>query len=197
MEQIIEYVMRGNTTQLSDHAFVAELETWIRFNVGEAVTKKDGLFAAAVGNPTLPRWLGSALMPWFITPASENEKYAMQVRSSSGVAVFVSAADGKTHWVEAGCCYERFALQATALGIRDAMLNQPVEVVTLRPHFAPSIGGDRRAAGPDRAIRLRTGNPAIIAAPGGIRTRLKPRWRTAAAQVGVRPLPRTAHPRLR
>ena len=30
---------------------------------------------------------------------------------------------GETHWVEAGRCYERFALQSTALGIRTAMIN--------------------------------------------------------------------------
>lgn len=50
-----------------------------------------------------------------------------------------------THWVEAGRCYERFALQAAALGIRNAMLNQPVEVLALRPQFANllEIGGRR------------------------------------------------------
>jgi len=34
--------------------------------------------------------------------------------------------------VEAGRAYERFALTATALGIKNAFLNQPVEVAELR-----------------------------------------------------------------
>jgi hypothetical protein len=51
------------------------------------------------------------------------------VRCSVGIAVFVGLAPDKAHWVEVGRCYERLALQATALGVRNAFLNQPVEAV--------------------------------------------------------------------
>src|ERR1700730_6615186 len=34
------------------------------------------------------------------------------------LAISVPDADDKAHWVEAGRCYERFALQSAALGIR-------------------------------------------------------------------------------
>ena len=41
--------------------------------------------------------------------------------------------------------YERFALQSSALGIRNAMLNQPVEVSMLRPQLAAFlVVGKRR-----------------------------------------------------
>ena len=39
-----------------------------------------------------------------------------------------------------GRSYERFALQATALGIRTAMLNQTVEVIGQRAEFAQFLG---------------------------------------------------------
>jgi hypothetical protein len=72
-----------------------------------------------------------------------------------GIAVFVSDADSKAHWVEAGRCYERFALQATVLGIRNAFLNQPVEVANVRPQFAGHLGvGSRR---PDLVVRFGRG----------------------------------------
>ena len=71
---------------------------------------------------------------------SENDKYAQHIRSSSGLAVFVSDADDKAHWVEAGRCYERFALQATVLGIRNAMVNQAVEVPAVRQQLAALLG---------------------------------------------------------
>ena len=71
---------------------------------------------------------------------TESDKYAGQTRSSSGMAVFVSAVDDKTHWIEAGRCYERFARQATALGIRNAMLNQAVEVPAMRQQLAGFLG---------------------------------------------------------
>ena len=54
-----------------------------------------------------------------------------------------------------GRCYERFALQATALEIRNAFLNQPVEVQSVRPRFATAIGlaGQR----PDLVVRIGRG----------------------------------------
>lgn len=151
-EQVLEFVMRGNTTQFADHAFMAELKSWLRFNAADALSMRDGLYAATTGNPNVPRWVGSAMLSWFITAASENQKYARQVRSSAGIAVFISERDDPAHWIEAGRCYERFALQATALGIRNAMLNQPVEVAALRPHFAELMGvsGGR----PDLIVRF-------------------------------------------
>lgn len=63
-----------------------------------------------------------------------------QVRSSAGIAVFVGQTADKAQWVEVGRCYERFALQATALGIRNAFLLQPVEVAALRSPFAAALG---------------------------------------------------------
>jgi hypothetical protein len=143
---------------MTDPAFVEELKSWIRFGAEEAARTGDGLFAGASGNPTMPRWLGSRMMSLFFTTKSENERYARQIRNSAGIAVFVSDANDRTHWVEAGRCYERFALQATALGIRNAFLNQPVEVGSIRPQFASALGlGDRR---PDLVVRFGRG-PAM------------------------------------
>ena len=80
------------------------------------------------------------------------------MRSSAGIAVFVGQAADKAHWVEVGRCYERFALQAAALGIRNAFLNQPLEVAALRPPFAAAMGlaGQR----PDLVVRFGRG-PAL------------------------------------
>lgn len=155
LEQVLEYVVQANTAQMGDPAFVAELKAWIRFSDAEAVRTGDGLFSRSTGNPAVPRWLASPLFSVFVRTGSENEKYARQLRSSAGIAVFVSRANDKAHWVEAGRCYERFALQATALGIRNAFLNQPVEVSALRPQFAGFLGiGQRR---PDLVVRFGRG----------------------------------------
>ena len=155
MEKILEFVVQGNTAQMNDPAFVEELKSWIRFGGDEAVRTGDGLYSATSGNPSLPRWLGSLLFGLFFTKKSENDKYARHLRSSAGIAIFVSDASDATHWVEVGRCYERFALQATALGIRNAMLNQPVEVATLRPQFAAHLGiGSGR---PDLVVRFGRG----------------------------------------
>jgi hypothetical protein len=155
MEKIIEYVVEGNTAQMNNPAFVEELKAWIRFGRQEAVRTGDGLFSGSSGNPSVPRWLGSLLFGMLFTSKSENDKYARHVRSSAGIAIFVSEANDKAHWVEAGRCYERFALQSTALGIRNALVNQPVEVSALRPQFAAYLGvGGRR---PDLVVRFGRG----------------------------------------
>jgi hypothetical protein len=155
MEGVLEYVVAANTAQMGDAAFVAELKTWIRFDAGEAERTGDGLFSGTTGSPVLPRWLGSRLMGLFFTPKSENERYVRQIRNSAGIAVFVSEGSDKAHWIDAGRCYERFALQATALGIRNALLNQPVEVGSIRPQFASAIGlGSQR---PDLVVRFGRG----------------------------------------
>ena len=61
VEQVLAYVIEGNTAQINDPAFVEELKSWIRFNQQEAISKGDGLFTKSSGNPTAPHWLGGIL----------------------------------------------------------------------------------------------------------------------------------------
>lgn len=154
MEKILGLVMQGNTTQLSEAAFVKELKQWVRFGAAEAVKTGDGLYSASSGNPSAPSWLGGPLFDLMLSDKSENDKCAKQIRSSAGIAVFVSNVNDKTHWIEAGRCYERFALQATSMGIRNAMLNQPVEVPAMRKQLAGFLGTGSR---PDLVVRFGRG----------------------------------------
>lgn len=155
IEHVLDFVIQGNTTQMGDKAFVNELKRWIRFNGADAVRLGDGLFSKSSGNPEAPAWLGGLMFDFFFTPKAENEKYVKHLRSSAGVAVFAGAKEDKAHWVEVGRSYERFALQATALGIRTAHVNMPVEVASLRPKFGESMGlGGTR---PDLVIRFGRG----------------------------------------
>lgn len=155
MENVLDFVVQGNTAQMRDPAFVRELKAWLRFNGRQAARQGDGLFSGSSGNPTAPRWLGGLLFDLFFTEKAENDKYARHVRSSAGIAVFVSEREDKNHWIEAGRAFQRFALQATAMDVRTAHLNQPVEVASLRPQFATSIG---IASGrPDLVIRFGRG----------------------------------------
>ena len=165
MEHVLDYVVQANSAQMADPAFVRELKNWIRFNGGEAARKRDGLYSVTTGNPNIPTWLGELAFGLLFKPKGENDKYARQIRSSAGIAVFVGESADKAHWVEVGRCYERFALQATALGIRNAHLNQPVEVQAVRPQFAAAIGlTDRR---PDLVVRFGRGPvmPASLRRP--------------------------------
>ena len=155
LERVLDFVVQGNTLQMNNRAFVDELKTWIRFNGDDAVRLGDGLFGKSSGNPEVPAWLGDLMFGMLFTPKSENDKYLKQLRSSAGVAVFAGAKEDRAHWFEVGRSFERMALQATALGIRTAHVNMPVEVASLRPQFAEAIGlGQTR---PDLVIRFGRG----------------------------------------
>lgn len=152
LETVLGYITKANTLQVNDPAFVKELKSWVRFNRSEAIKKGDGLFSKSTGNPTAPHWLGSLLFDWILSAKSENNKIAKQIHSSAGIAIFVSDKDDPAHWIASGRCYQRFALQAEALDIRTAFLNQPVEVAALRSQFADYLGiGNRR---PDLLVRF-------------------------------------------
>jgi nitroreductase len=158
MNRIRDLVVAGNTVQMADAAFVRELKSWLRFSPAYAMEAGDGLFSAASGNPSLPQWLGPALFDLAFKMTTENDKYARHIVSSAGIAVFVGQKDDPEHWVLAGRACQRFALAATALGLKHAFLNQPVEVAGLRPELATLVGvPDRR---PDIVMRFGYG-PAL------------------------------------
>jgi hypothetical protein len=157
LNQVADFVIAGNSAQLESSDFVRELGEWIRFHPSEAIRTGDGLFTSCSGNPTMPDWLGRRLFPWILSKDRENDKYAKQVRSSAGVAVFVGDREDKWHWVQVGRSFERFALTATALGIRHAHLNQAVEIPTVRSEFAASFGMTGRR--PDLVVRFGYAKP--------------------------------------
>ena len=158
MEAVAGHVVEGNTAQMRDPAFMAELKAWIRFDDRMALAHRDGLTSRASGNPSLPAWLARLLLPLVMTEKGEAANIARQIRSSAGIAVFAGASDDRAGWIAAGRAYQRFALEATAHDIRHAFINQPVEVPALRPQFAAELGlGNRR---PDLVVRFGRG-PAM------------------------------------
>ena len=155
--KLTEYVVAGNTAQMDDPAFVDELRSWIRFNETEALARRDGLTYRSTGNPAAPQWLGKILFNMMFRKGSENDKYRAQIASSAGIAIFVCSEQTKAAWVEAGRSYQRFALLSTALGIRHAFVNQPVEIPSIRSQLSSYLGiGDKA---PDLIVRFGYGEP--------------------------------------
>jgi hypothetical protein len=151
-EAILELVVEGNSAQIDDPAFVDELRAWLRFSPDQALSTKDGLFAACSGNPVLPGWIGGRVFDAFFTKRNENDQYRNHIRSSAGIAVFVGDRADPAHWIKVGRSYQRFALQATAMGIRNAHINQPIEVPALLSEFARWLG--KTDARPDLMVRF-------------------------------------------
>ncbi|WP_232302407.1 Acg family FMN-binding oxidoreductase [Elstera litoralis] len=158
IDRVRDLVVAGNSAQIADPAFMRELKAWLRFSPRQAMQTGDGLFSATSGNPVLPAWLGPLAIDALFTAGKENDKYARQIASSAGIAVFCAEKDDPEHWVLVGRACQRFALQATALGLKHAFINQPVEVPALRPDLARLVGLPGRR--PDIVMRFGYG-PAL------------------------------------
>ncbi|MBU1211256.1 MAG: Tat pathway signal protein [Alphaproteobacteria bacterium] len=88
MEAIAGHVVEGNTAQMRDPAFMAELKAWIRFDDRMALAHRDGLTSRASGNPSLPAWLARLLLPLVMTEKGEAAKINRQIRSSACATSF-------------------------------------------------------------------------------------------------------------
>jgi hypothetical protein len=162
IDRVRDLVVAGNNAQIADAAFVRELKTWLRFSPRQAIASGDGLFSASSGNPALPEWLGRVMFDLVFKAKAENEKYARQLASSAGIAVFVAQKEDREHWVLTGRACQRFGLQATALGLKHAFVNQPVEVAGLRPELATLVGLPGRR--PDLVMRFGYGAAFLFSA---------------------------------
>lgn len=139
METLVEYVNQGNLNQYADTAFVNELIEWLRFNKKDALAALDGLYSVCSGNPEVPGWLGRMFVAG-TKPQQQADVDTKKLRSASAALVIASETEDKSAWVRTGQVYERLALQTTALGIKSAFLNQPIEVSELRPQFQSALG---------------------------------------------------------
>ena len=115
---------------------------------------------------------------------AENEKYARHLASSAGLADFVGQRDDREKWVLVGRACQRFALQATALGLKCAFINQPVEVPALRPELAALVGLPGRR--PDIVMRFGYGPPLPFSSRRPVETVLS----SSALPFGQSGLPR-------
>lgn len=127
-ESVIELVEDATRRQYRDPAAYRELVRWMRFSRRDALSTRDGLSADALGLPYLPRPVGELAMRLFASPEREASRVARRVRTASALAVFATERGGPSGWMMLGRDFQRFALQATASGIRYAHVSAPCEV---------------------------------------------------------------------
>ena len=139
LKTVADYVRQGDLGQYADKDFVKELIYWLRFDKREALASCAGLYSRCSGSPETPRWLGQMFVNG-AKPQQQAEADIKKLLSSSGAVVVASTAEDKTAWVRTGQVYERMALTMTALNIKSAFLNQPIEVAGLRGPFQNAIG---------------------------------------------------------
>ena len=136
---LADYVHQSTLSQYADQPFLQELIHWLRFTKREALASCDGLYASCSGNPTVPRWIGQRFVA-AAKPLDLAEADVKKLHSSSGAVVITSTSETKADWVRTGQVYQRMALSMTAMNIKSAFLNQPIEVESVRSQLQSALG---------------------------------------------------------
>ncbi len=150
---IEQYVLRGNTHQMQNEAFKAELKSWMRFNKKHQDQTLDGLSYAVFGAPNVPRWMAEPIMSMAINAKTQNKADRDKIASASHLVLFTTRENSRREWVDLGRTLQRFLLTATELGISHAYLNQLNEEVEIASEMARTLG----LAGEYPTILLRIG----------------------------------------
>lgn len=159
IDRVLKRTVEAAEYLARDAAWRREFLACLRFDAGEALATRDGLFTVAAGYPAVPRWLGTRLPDLVTTPGRERERATVQLRGCSGVIVFAADGDDPAGWQEAGRCYQRVALAAQSRGIRTGPVNAALDVPEVRARLARNLGlGERR---PVLALRFGRGGAEL------------------------------------
>ncbi|MGE5362713.1 MAG: Acg family FMN-binding oxidoreductase [Bacteroidota bacterium] len=147
------YVIKGNEIQMEDNSFKEELKSWIRYNGSQAEETSDGLTNKVMGSPSVPKILGKFIIDFFLTPGKQNKSDTAKIMSSSHFVLFTVKNNNIEDWISLGRSLEIFLLKTTELGIANAYMNQPCEIVSLSRRLAESL----KTEGEYPALLLRIG----------------------------------------
>ena len=139
---IEQYVFQGNTNQMQNEAFKAELKSWMRFNKKHQDQTLDGLSYAVFGAPNVPRWMAEPIMSMAINAKTQNKADREKIASASHLVLFTTRENSWREWVDLGRTLQRFLLTATELGIAHAYLNQPNEQPEIAAEMAKTLDLD-------------------------------------------------------
>ena len=137
---IKQYVLQGNTRQMQNEAFKAELKSWMRFNKKHQDQTLDGLSYAVFGAPNVPRWMAEPIMSMAVNAKAQNKADRKKIESASHLVLFTTANNTLNEWVSLGRTLQRFLLTATELGIVHSYLNQPNEEAEIATEMARILG---------------------------------------------------------
>ena len=139
---IEQYVLQGNTRQMQNESFKAELKSWMRFNKKHQDQTLDGLSYAVFGAPNVPRWMAEPIMSMAINAKTQNKADREKIDSASHLVLFTTRENSRREWVDLGRTLQRFLLTATELGIAHAYLNQPNEEAEIVAEMAKTLDLD-------------------------------------------------------
>ncbi len=147
IERLAALLEAAHRIRGADPALRAELKAWTRFTEHEVLQRRDGLFTRCSGAHAAARWLGQSLEDRLLSGPSSGVRAAERARASGGFVVLIGAGREPRHWVQVGRACERVLLHATALNMRTAVINEPIEIRATRLELAAELGSHSRLPG--------------------------------------------------
>ncbi len=98
-DSISNYVRKGNTIQMQDKEFKAELHSWMRYNKKHQDEYNDGLSYAVFGAPNLPKFIIKPIMKKAVNEKPQNKGDIKKIRSSSHFVLFTTQNNSLKEWI--------------------------------------------------------------------------------------------------
>ena len=156
---IADLVHDTTRDRIHDDRSQAERFRWLRFEDSDARERGDGitLDELELGGPA--HWLaGRYFNPnsWMLRLGAESaaKQARGQVRSAGALALLTTPKSTRAQWLAAGQAYERLSLTATALGIAQQPLSEPLETESGRTELLHHFG----VVGEQAVMLLRLGH---------------------------------------
>ena len=126
---VADLIATGDRVQWADRRFRRELASWVR---PEGPESRDGLPGYAYSRGNFAASISPFVVRTFDMGNGEAAKDHQLVAGSPVLAVLGTPADTRSDWFSAGQVVEQILLYACAEGVRVSLVNQPIEIATLR-----------------------------------------------------------------
>jgi hypothetical protein len=150
---VAEIVAHGDRIQMADKRFRRELAAWVHPNRS---AEHDGMRGYGFGFGDLMSVAGPLVIRTFDLGKGQAAKDRALAQGSPLLAVLGTDTDEPSQLLAAGRALLRILLRCCAAGVSTSYLNQPVEIVELRPKLARMIGRD---GSPQLLLRLGYATP--------------------------------------
>jgi hypothetical protein len=129
-DSLADLIGEGDRIQLSDKRFRRELASWIHSNRSHS---KDGMPGYAFGYSDIMSRMGPFVLRTFDFGKGQAAKDRQLAAGSPVLAILGTRSDEPMDWLNVGMALSRMLLTAQTENVWSSFLNQPIEVLELRP----------------------------------------------------------------
>jgi nitroreductase len=151
---LVDLITAGDRIQGSDLRFRRELAAWVHPNRSKS---RDGIPGYAKGAGDFASYAGPLVVRTFDWGGGRAAQDRTLAEGSPLLLIISTENDGEESWLRAGQGLARLLLQAAYYDLYASFLNQPIEVLELRPDVAALIEPGAR---PQVILRMGYGHPA-------------------------------------